>query len=65
MPYQLTSKETGEPAYFTSSYQAARQIEYSHNARVHKQVHSGHMRAYKKAANNSPFYDEWRVEEIE
>ena len=63
--FQLTSKVTNEPVYFTDSYEAARQIEYTHNARVHKIMHSGHMRVFKKATSNSPFYDEWQIEEIE
>jgi hypothetical protein len=63
--FQLTSKTTGETVYFTDSYEAARQIEYTHNDRVHKIMHSGHMRAFKRISSNSPFYDEWQIEEIE
>ena len=63
--YQLTSKNTGEPTYFTSDYAAARIIELWHNTRVHKIMHSGHMRVFKKTTSNSPFYDEWQIEEIE
>jgi hypothetical protein len=63
--FQLTSKTTGEAVYFTDSYEAARQIEYTHNARVHELMNSGRFKQMSEWGHNPTRLHEWQIEEIE